>query len=738
MPKKKEVIFQRSIPGKYIPRDGPPPINSVRSGVGNDNRFNSKIAELLASSAYNNNNFDSNVDNNSVENDSPQSMGRIVTTANDCGSPSSRVHSKLLHRRIVTMLETLRRRGVPAPPRQLKGAENMTNIDLQPITFGQLKATTVENGLTQPMTISKGQTAIKQRAISTSSVNSSHISRLYDDLSDDLSSRLTLNNMSDIRSSTPATTTTPNMIQLKSLLITDSCPDLSSKLNQTTIQVQQTKEQRPALYYSPSLEQLLNQHSFNDETGTKSTYLTSSEAPVQQPPTHSASSVDEIVEKYYNSYPQRPASVEQSKEFYIHPPPRANTTPDPSWRFLSTTNKQQQLFNLSTNVHNQKPTVILPPSILSNQNGNRPPPPSYSSSVLQTNRTKMNRMTATNNESHYIRSFQQQQPTLPLTTITNPSLFDVLLCVNQPQEHDVSLPRSVISVPPRIFLNILHENIVPSKQHHQEQRPVPTQQISSHPPPPRSSIERSHSALPAINRLTGIKGTVVTTTDSESQNTNSDVCSQILYDREFSRLLYGKDGNQRQKRKAYSDPVRHSIEEADRTDSNNLLRKDVVKEEDDDVDKPNENNTNHKQNRLRISDDTRISKQPVQTSTGLVISDKNTSVVVQQQQQKKLSSVHSLPPRTIVPANPLHARPIPTFLRVYSQAPSLNDILIQWTLFSLNELESFHGMMTKLFKDENLARVQLYETFRSALAIELEQKKRKSQADEEEDAITAL
>jgi len=70
------------------------------------------------------------------------------------------------------------------------------------------------------------------------------------------------------------------------------------------------------------------------------------------------------------------------------------------------------------------------------------------------------------------------------------------------------------------------------------------------PPPPRyasptTSIERSHSALSSMNR----------------PNYSQVNPPQAGFDREFSRLLYGKDGgktrHQRQKRKAYSDPVKY-------------------------------------------------------------------------------------------------------------------------------------------------------------------------------------
>lgn len=78
--------------------------------------------------------------------------------------------------------------------------------------------------------------------------------------------------------------------------------------------------------------------------------------------------------------------------------------------------------------------------------------------------------------------------------------------------------------------------------------------------------------------------------------------------------------------------------------------------------------------------------------------------------------------KAIVPANPLLKRRIPSFLRVYSQASSSNDILLQWHLFSQSELESFDAMMKKLYKDENLVRVQLYENYRALLSSALTSK----------------
>ncbi|CAF3034466.1 unnamed protein product [Rotaria sp. Silwood2] len=99
MPKKKQVTFQNSIQGKFIPRNTPPPGSVFPSRV-NDNRFNAKMAELLASSST------INDENELVSTKSSQDD----STSNEILSiNSSRIQSKLFHRRIVTMLETLKK-----------------------------------------------------------------------------------------------------------------------------------------------------------------------------------------------------------------------------------------------------------------------------------------------------------------------------------------------------------------------------------------------------------------------------------------------------------------------------------------------------------------------------------------------------------------------------------------------------------------------------------------------------
>jgi hypothetical protein len=94
--------------------------------------------------------------------------------------------------------------------------------------------------------------------------------------------------------------------------------------------------------------------------------------------------------------------------------------------------------------------------------------------------------------------------------------------------------------------------------------------------------------------------------------------------------------------------------------------------------------------------------------------------------------------KPIVPANPVLKQRIPSFLRVYAQAAASNDILLQWHLFGLSELGSFDRMMTKLYKDENLTRVQSYENYRALLVSTLASKTSSTNEnfDDDNDVIT--
>jgi len=89
--------------------------------------------------------------------------------------------------------------------------------------------------------------------------------------------------------------------------------------------------------------------------------------------------------------------------------------------------------------------------------------------------------------------------------------------------------------------------------------PTITNPVNNNPirlPPPRyksptSNVEHSHSAVPSIND---------SSSSSQQSKPNNNNKLPAGFDREFSRLLYGKDSgktrHQKQKRKAFSDPVK--------------------------------------------------------------------------------------------------------------------------------------------------------------------------------------
>ncbi len=86
----------------------------------------------------------------------------------------------------------------------------------------------------------------------------------------------------------------------------------------------------------------------------------------------------------------------------------------------------------------------------------------------------------------------------------------------------------------------------------------PISNTSLRPPPPRyrsptSNVEHPHSSLSSLNDSSTSNQQSKTTTTTNNNSSSG-------FDREFSRLLYGKDvGRTRRKkpkRKAFSDPVK--------------------------------------------------------------------------------------------------------------------------------------------------------------------------------------
>ena len=66
----------------------------------------------------------------------------------------------------------------------------------------------------------------------------------------------------------------------------------------------------------------------------------------------------------------------------------------------------------------------------------------------------------------------------------------------------------------------------------------------------------------------------------------------------------------------------------------------------------------------------------------------------------------------LVPANPYLLEEIPKWLVVYSDADSSKDHMLQFNMFSLQELECFDGMLVRLFKQELGTIVGFYERYR--------------------------
>lgn len=232
------------------------------------------MAELLASS------LSSSTVNNENELVSIKSaQDEPITTTTTEAIPqissidSSPLHSKLLHRRIVNMLEILRK-PIDDPDGSSLISSNMEHKS-QPITFGQLRQATI------------------------SSVSSPII---------------------EDKSITPQILIDGEKIPHKTLtkFSRDSSSDLTLKQSKTQI----NKER---LYYSPSLEQLFEQQ--NVISQTKNEVPAAAEEEEQQTQ-KSSLTVDEILSMYYskvnlptNTESHLPSSTysNATTEFYIHP-----------------------------------------------------------------------------------------------------------------------------------------------------------------------------------------------------------------------------------------------------------------------------------------------------------------------------------------------------------------------------------------------------------------------------------
>ncbi|CAF0801929.1 unnamed protein product [Adineta ricciae] len=588
MSKKRQVTFQKSTAGKFIPRDEPPAASVFRSGV-NNTRFNSKMAELLASASTSNNENEPTQSHVKTSADDPILSPPTETTLPD----SSRVQSKLIQRRVATMLESLRGRGASGESASpLKTPVSNVELKPQPITFGQLRqatATATSSPLPPPPS---------QVTPSTDTVD-------------------------DISASKVLLSHSPNRQPQRPNVLVSSQADFhadlpSSPINPTRIS------------YSSSLEQLLEHH--NVVPRINETNESKPEAEQRK----SSLTVDEILATYYAKL-RIPATTES------HMPSLTITSSPPSYS------------SNNSNLHLQPTTLgwtpsppLVPSLVFNEQNRNRPPPPSYSSAVAPSHQPP----SSTNQLAQHL--FRLPTPFVP-------------------RDHVYSVPQ-------------ITQHLSPAAA---AVRPALPQYEAA----TITNVERSHSALSSMNQPNFLPANP----------------PQAGFDPEFSRLLYGKEEGrnrrQRQKRKAFSDPVKKSVEEASQTAekarrrlTTNLNKTDTVKEEE-------------------------------ETSSDSYEIDKHDQKQFLQKYMQPQSDKRELIKTPIVPPNPILARRIPSFLKTYCQGSlSPNYIPPQWHLCSLYKLQSYEGMMTKLYKDENLSRVKLYETYRALLASVLAMKTSSNQS----------
>jgi hypothetical protein len=145
----------------------------------------------------------------------------------------------------------------------------------------------------------------------------------------------------------------------------DSYPDITSK----PLTTYQTNKER--VYYSPSLEQLVEQQNVVSQTKI--------EEEIQSQKTKLT--VDEILAVYYSK-------INPSANTESHLPP-------PVYPTTSTGFYMQPSGPRWNTLHSNQPQIPPPPRlVLNEQNRNRPPPPSYSSSVGYSHRTSSTGMSS--------------------------------------------------------------------------------------------------------------------------------------------------------------------------------------------------------------------------------------------------------------------------------------------------------------------------------------------------------
>jgi len=227
------------------------------------------MAELLASSSTVNN--ENELVSTKSSQDDATTIPTTTTVPEITSIDSSHVHSKLLHRRIVTMLDTLRKPDDDSST--VPTTTSHTEHKSQPITFGQLRKATIssvsaiiieDKPISQPITIDTEEKHHK---------NLTSFAR-------------------------------------------DSCPDLTSITSKSSVKHQTNKER---LRYSPSLEKLFQQQNIVSQTKKEEEEEQTQKSPL---------TVDEILAMYYskvnlstNTESHLPSSTypNTTTGFYIHP-----------------------------------------------------------------------------------------------------------------------------------------------------------------------------------------------------------------------------------------------------------------------------------------------------------------------------------------------------------------------------------------------------------------------------------
>ena len=289
------------------------------------------MVELLTTSSTSN-----NQENEPVSNAAKSTQRETISpTAPDTSATNApHVHSKVLRRRIVNMLEALRRRSGTTPPSTSpKLTSSPMGSKSQPITFGQLRqATTTTTTLssTAPTPPSPNSTAEESPSSKITTARS------YNDL---------LSTISDNRSTTPMPT--------------------SRSLSRHAASAER-------LLYSPSLEQLLEQRTISPRKNEQTEVKPEEEQQPKPPLT-----VDEILATYYSKV-KVPTTTDTNPPLPLTSYPHNNMgfyigSPSTEWH------------SSQTNPYHTRP--VLPTQLVLNEpNRNRPPPPSYSFSVTSGHR----------------------------------------------------------------------------------------------------------------------------------------------------------------------------------------------------------------------------------------------------------------------------------------------------------------------------------------------------------------